>query len=88
MLSRMKNRNISTVPVTQPRVIASFGRANLVRIGGANYELPDASADDLTAAKEWISLFMHEAVLTDAPSLQRRATNNSRWKLSSLGKSE
>jgi hypothetical protein len=57
----MKYRNVLTKSKTQLRVVASFGRANLVRIVGANYELRGASADDLTAAKEWVSLFMHEA---------------------------
>ena len=61
----MKNRIVSTKPKTQPRVLASFGRASLVRIAGSNYELRGASEDDFTAAKDWISLFLHEAVLSD-----------------------
>jgi len=65
----MKYTNRSTKPKTQPRVLASFGRANLVRIAGSNCELRGASEDDFTAAKEWISLFLHEAVLCDAPIL-------------------
>ncbi len=64
----MKNRNVSTKTRTQPRVLASFGRANLVRIAGSIYELRGASEDDFTAAKEWISLFLHEAVLCDTKS--------------------
>jgi hypothetical protein len=64
----MKNRHLSTRPKTQRRVLASFGRASLVRIAGANCELRGASEDDFTAAKEWISLFLHEAVLCDAKS--------------------
>ncbi len=65
----MKNRHPSTKPKTQPRVLASFGRANLVRMAGSCCELRGASEDDFTAAKEWISLFLHEAVLCDAPIL-------------------
>jgi hypothetical protein len=57
----MKYRHFSTKLKTQRRIVASFGRANLVRITGSNYELHDASPDDLTAAKEWVSLFLHEA---------------------------
>jgi hypothetical protein len=43
--------------------VACFGESDLVRTSGADYELRNASADDRTAAKEWISIFMHEAVL-------------------------
>jgi hypothetical protein len=65
----MKNRHASTKAKTRPRILASFGRANLVRIAGSHCELRGASVDDFTAAKEWISLFLHEAVLCDAPIL-------------------
>jgi hypothetical protein len=65
----MKNRNASTKTRTQPRVLASFGRGNLIRIAGSSCELRGASEDDFTAAKEWISLFLHEAVLCDTPIL-------------------
>jgi hypothetical protein len=60
----MINRNRSTKLKIQPRVVASFGRANLVRTARASYELRGASEDDLTSAKEWVSLFMHEAILS------------------------
>jgi hypothetical protein len=86
----MINRHPSTKSKNQPRVVACFGRANLVRITGAHYELRGGSDDDFTAAKEWASLFMHEAcVELGEPQIpQRRATSSSRWKVSSLGKSE
>jgi hypothetical protein len=101
----MKNRIRSTKPKTQPRVVASFGRADLVshpgraaahpyRIGLGRDDLPvvlvslrGASDDDLTAAKEWVSMFMHEAVLCATPIPHMRATSNSRWKVSSFGRS-
>jgi hypothetical protein len=75
----MKNINRLAVLRTQPQVLASFGRANLVRTAGSAYELRGGSEDELTSAKEWISLFLHEAVLCDSPAAQRRATSNSRW---------
>lgn len=87
----MKNRNCSTKTKTRSRIVASFGLANLVRIAGSNYELRGASTDDVTSAKEWVSLFLHEATFCAAPVPRiphRRATSNSRWKVSSLGKSE
>jgi hypothetical protein len=39
----MKNRNVLTKPRTQPRVLASFGRASLIRIAGSCCELRGAS---------------------------------------------
>jgi hypothetical protein len=89
----MLNRHPATKWKKQPRIVAAFGRAILVKLTGANYELRDASHDEFTAAKEWVSLFMHEACVQleppAPPSLrpQSRATSNSRWKVSSLGKS-
>ena len=47
----------------EPQIVARFGQADLVRIDGADYQLHNASTDDCTAAKEWVSLFMHEAVI-------------------------
>jgi hypothetical protein len=77
----MINRHPSTKSKSQSRVV--------IRIAGANYELRGASECDLTAAKEWVSLFLHEACvdLAQPPIPHRRATSNSRWKVSSLGKS-
>ena len=46
----------------QEWIIASFGQAELVRKAGGRWELRGGSTSDLTAAKEWISLFHHEAV--------------------------
>gem|GEM_PF-2106182 len=61
--ARMKNRHASSPPENELRVVACFGEANLVTSGGADYELRNASAEDCTAAKEWVSIFMHEAVI-------------------------
>jgi hypothetical protein len=44
-------------------LITNFGRAKLIRTTDGATELRDAHAQDFTTAKEWISLFMHEAVL-------------------------
>jgi hypothetical protein len=83
----MINRHSATKS-SKLRVIASFGGADLVKINRSNYELRGASEEERTAAKEWVSLFMHEACLEfrDAEP-QSRATSNSRWKVSSLGRS-
>jgi hypothetical protein len=44
-------------------LIARFGRARLVARSDGRAELQGGSGSELTEAKEWISLFMHEAVL-------------------------
>ncbi len=50
------------------QLIATFGRARLVRHWDRGYELRGGSAADLADAREWISLFMHEAVVRPAPN--------------------
>jgi hypothetical protein len=45
-------------------VIALFGDAKLVKTIDSKYELRGGSKGDRTAAQEWVSLFMHEMVLT------------------------
>jgi hypothetical protein len=45
------------------RLITTFGRAKLVHLTETSITLRGGLAQDQTAAKEWISLFMHEAVL-------------------------
>jgi hypothetical protein len=43
-------------------VIALFGAARLLKTSAGHYELVGGTAEDRAAAKEWISLFLHEAV--------------------------
>jgi len=45
------------------RLITTFGHAKLVRLADGSAELRGGHTQDHTSAKEWISLFMHEAVL-------------------------
>lgn len=47
----------------QTNLIARFGRARLVERPDGRAELRNASESERTEAKEWISLFMHEAIL-------------------------
>ncbi|HZQ45805.1 MAG TPA: hypothetical protein VFC07_02240 [Verrucomicrobiae bacterium] len=44
------------------QLITTFGRARLVSLPDGTVELRGGQAQDRTSAKEWISLFMHEAV--------------------------
>ena len=58
----MKNRLLPLVKSKTEMVVASFGRAGLVCRKDGSLELRGGQPGDRTAAKEWISLFMHEAV--------------------------
>jgi len=49
--------------LTEGEIIAYFGQAKLVKRLDSKFELRGGSRGDHTAAKEWISLFMHEAIL-------------------------
>lgn len=49
-------------------LIAMFGEAQLVRDTSGQYELRGGNASDHTSAMEWISLFLHEAVVTPPPA--------------------
>jgi len=52
--------------------IATFGDAQLVRHINGRYELRGGSAGDHTDAKEWISLFFHDAVVSFPSPVARR----------------
>lgn len=49
-------------PEAERKVLAVFGEARLVKLVCGRLELRGGSAADHVAAKEWISLFMHDAV--------------------------
>ena len=58
----MKTRFKFGTGAKSERIITNFGAARLVRRPDGVVELRGGQAQDRTAAKEWISLFMHEAV--------------------------
>ena len=45
-------------------VIARFGNALLIRFLDGKMKLRGGSDDDRTAAREWMSMFWHEAVVS------------------------
>ena len=49
--------------LSEGEIVAYFGKARLVKRLDCKFELRGGSKEDHSAAKEWISLFMHEAVL-------------------------
>jgi hypothetical protein len=44
-------------------VIARFGQADLIKQHDGTWQLQGGTEEDRLSAREWISLFMHEAVL-------------------------
>ncbi len=60
--ARMKNRFMPLLSGPAENLIARFGRARLVALPDGVLELRGGAAEDRTAAKEWISLFLHDAV--------------------------
>jgi hypothetical protein len=59
----MKMKTLSDRLEIQDPVIALFGRAKLVKKSRSRFELIGGEPSDVTEAKEWISLFLHEAIL-------------------------
>lgn len=49
-------------------MVARFGSAHLVRRLNGIFELRGGTSEEQVEACEWISLFMHEAVLQTPPS--------------------
>jgi hypothetical protein len=43
--------------------VAVFGTAQLLKTGLGGYRLIGGSDDDRQSAREWVSLFLHEAVV-------------------------
>jgi hypothetical protein len=66
----MKLNHITNVTVQQ------FGEARLVRHQNGRHELIGGSASDHTAAKEWVSLFAHEIVLSSSSRGPKRNWRN------------
>ncbi|MCX8155193.1 MAG: hypothetical protein N3J91_01870 [Verrucomicrobiae bacterium] len=57
-------------------VLARFGQAELVVTSGGRMELRGGSAADVAEAREWISLFMHEAVPVRVPGPSVSSTSD------------
>jgi hypothetical protein len=59
----MKLRTHDETPARGQEVIARFGQAALIKQSDGTWQLKGGSEEDRLSAREWISLFMHEAVL-------------------------
>jgi len=51
---------------TADRVLLRFGQAALVRRADGHHELVGGAPGDVTAAREWASLFAHDLVFSRA----------------------
>ncbi len=63
----MKFKELFTRRDDEGEVLAHFGQARLVKKLDGKLELVGGTEEDRTAAREWISLFFHEAVVREAP---------------------
>jgi hypothetical protein len=46
------------------KLVAQFGQAALIKQPDGTWQLKGGSQDDRHSAREWISLFMHEAIVS------------------------
>jgi hypothetical protein len=59
-------RILSVLKSNRPtRVIARFGVAQLIQNETGKLQLDGGSFSEYTEAKEWVSMFMHEAILSE-----------------------
>ena len=58
-----KNRNLFPGFKYEGEVIASWGEARLVKYLDGKLELKGGSKEEVQEAREWLSLFWHEAVV-------------------------
>jgi hypothetical protein len=49
------------------KLVAAFGEAKLVKLSDGRYELRGGRPEDHFEAREWASLFMHEALVEKRP---------------------
>ena len=59
------NQYLERLTQAEAETIASFGEARLVKTLDFKYELRGGSPGDRQQAREWISLFMHNAVVRE-----------------------
>ena len=60
----MKLNYLTSIIRHEGETIATFGEARLVKQLDGKLELIGGSPENRTEAKEWVSLFLHEAVIS------------------------
>src|SRR5215472_9143580 len=82
----MKLINAFTKQTT--RTIREFGQAKLLRHTDGRHELIGGTVSDLTAAREWISLFAHEIVFDQPKRTARPPCHPSRHRIPAMFKQQ
>lgn len=60
---RMKFNRLAWLPQDKGETIATFGDARLVKYLDGKIQLIGGTLDDRRAAREWCSLFLHQATV-------------------------
>jgi hypothetical protein len=75
----MKLKQFITAITLRNETVARFGTARLVREPRGRFQLVGGTTEDRSAAREWASLFLHEAVLTERQPTFRFAITQSEY---------
>jgi len=62
----MKLKQLLECWLVRGEVVACFGAARLVKQPEGRFQLVGGNEAERSEAREWVSLFLHEAVLTEA----------------------
>jgi len=63
MFAGMKFNSLAWWRQSEDKILTTFGKARLIRKPTGRIELIGGSAEDRIVAKEWVSLFLHEAIV-------------------------
>ena len=65
----MKLKQLIESIMVQTKTVARFGTARLIQMPSGRFLLVGGTTEERLAAREWASLFLHEAVLGDREKL-------------------
>lgn len=70
----MNNPVLRWIRGERDEVVACFGQGRLVKRPDGRFEFRDGTAEDLAEAREWISMFLHEAIIGKVAGSRIKAT--------------
>jgi hypothetical protein len=65
----MKLKQLIESIMQETKIVARFGTARLIQMPSGRFLLVGGTTEERLAAREWASLFLHEAVLSDREKL-------------------
>jgi len=65
----MKLTQLIEAVMQQTKTVARFGTARLIQAPSGRFQLVGGTTEERLAAREWASMFLHEAVLGDRKKL-------------------